>query len=184
MKITLNGQVHEINKYFENLAVLFEYLLDNVLPKNTVIDKVKLGDTWFEEFEEDYLIKTSPGELDIEVKTISMDDLKDKTLDNAKSYLKSMEGKYKVIADMFREGKELEANDELKKIIDVTNSLLTFLDTFCETGKEELFSEVTEKFNELIEAQNQGDMVLIADIVEYELSELSDKMKVMFDSIS
>jgi hypothetical protein len=184
MKITLNGQVQNIGKQFDNLAVLFEYLLDNVLPKDTVIDKVRLGDTWFEEFEEDYLVKTSPDNLDIEIKTISLEDLKYKTLDNAQAYLHSMEGQYKVIADMFREGKELEANEELKKVIDVTNSLLTFLDTFCETGKEELFEEVTEKFNELIEAQNNGDIVLIADIVEYELSELSKKMKVMFDSIS
>jgi len=184
MKITLNGQVQKIDKKFENLAVLFEYLLDNVLPKNTVIDKVKIGDDWFEEFNEDYLLKTSPQNLDLEIQTISLENLKDKTLKNAKDYLNSMEGQYKVIADMFREGKELEANEELKKIIDVTNSLLTFLDTFCDTGKEELFSEVTDKFNELIEAQNNGDMVLIADIVEYELSELSNKMKVMFDSIS
>jgi len=184
MQLTINGKIQEIEKEFENLAFLFEYLLDNVLPTNTLIDKVRINDKWFEEFDEEYLVKTSPKGAEIEIKTISMDVLKEKTLSDAKSYLLSIEGRHEEIASMFRNGNEVEANEELKKIIDVTNTLLTFLDTFCEKGKEEFFKEVSSKFNALIEAQHVGDNVLIADIVEYELAELSSKMKVMFESIS
>lgn len=184
MYIIINGKNQEIGQEFENLAFLFEYLLDNVLPKNTVIDKIKLNNKWYEEFDEDYLVETSPKGYNIEIKTITLDELKANSLENAKEHLASMDERYEKVASIFRSGNEQKGNEELKKIIDTTKTLLSFLDTFCESGKEEFFQKVTDVFNELIEAQKAEDPVLIADIIEYELQELSSKMKVMFESIS
>ena len=103
-------------------------------------------------------------------------------LDNAGAYLQAMNGSLPQVAELFRVADDREANQQYSSLLETLHLFLQLVDGACETlrldsaqGLDGLPSlaqsqdRISGLISELLQAQEQEDWILLADILEHDL---------------
>lgn len=180
MKIYINNK--EIKDEYNSLT-LPEILdkikndLDNEILQEIQINEVEVN----EKYLKDSLVEKEDID-EIHFITQKTEDLIKNTLNQAADYLPKLKDGIVDTAALFRNGEEEKANNKYQQIIDGIDWYTDVLSKISKIiGDENLYNESQELikgFNkpltELMVAYNKNDIVLVADILEYEIVDYID----------
>lgn len=181
MKIYINDR--EIEDEYNSLT-LPEILdkiktnLDNEILQEIQINEVEVN----EKYLKDSLIEKEDID-EINFITQKTGDLIKNTINQAADYLPKLKEGIAETADYFRNGEEKKGNNKYQQIIDGIewyNDVITKILTIINNEKlynesQELIKELNKPLTELIVAYNKDDIVLVADILEYEIVDYIDE---------
>jgi hypothetical protein len=176
MKIFINGA--ETQEAFSQGGTLGE-VLHAILNsrKDTYIRRVWLDGQEASSNTQDTL-KTSTASVEsLELELALLQDLVANNLTNGKEYLEKLVPGFQKAADLFRMGNEQEANKYYLQLLEgidwFSQILLTIVnaqvDIFKEQTLEERQKKLTEFIAQMLEANQNQDWVLMADLLEYEM---------------
>lgn len=180
MKTYLNEK--ELGEEYESLSLL--NLLNKIKTetKDKVIEKIIINDI---EVNEEFLQETHIDKEDIKaIKFITQrtDDLIEETLEQIDQYLPKLKKGVKNTADLFRKNETVDGNNKYQHIIKglewytgVISKIISLLE------RDEIYKGTTEMLNklnktliELMITHKKDDMILLADILEYEIVDYID----------
>ena len=124
------------------------------------------------------ILKTSPTSVGLlELELAELQDLLANNLTNAKDYLVRLIPGFQKAADLFRMGNEQEANQYYLQVLDgiewfsqvVIIIVSTQENKSEEKSLEERQKKLTDLMSQMLEANQNQDWVLMADLMEYEM---------------
>jgi hypothetical protein len=135
-------------------------------------------------------LTSSIGLLKLEL--ASLQDVLSNNLDNAKDYLKKLIPGFQKAADLFRMENEQEANKYYLQILDgvdwFSQVLLTILQSWGKNlegqSLEERQKKLTGLIAQMLEANQNQDWVLMADLLEYEMIPLYEDWQEVLSKIN
>lgn len=179
MKIFLNEKdvTEKYLNYNKSLDEIYNDIINKVKRKDEIIAQIFING---KEFNEEYLLRldNNDGIKTIKFVTKNIEDLTKETVNNAGEYLIKLKEGIKETADLFRQNDLEEANENYQLILEGFDWYLSVLSSLLEIiENEELINQnnnLLDEFNtvlkELMEAYENNDLVLVADILEYEIS--------------
>ena len=181
MKVSINRVAQEESD-FEGETV--SAILDSMVQQTpgSYIRRIWLDDQEFPSDDREALQK-KPSDIDsLEVELANLKDLVATNLANALDYLKKLIPGCEQAADLFRAGNEQEANKYYLQILDgiewfshVVSVIMspdegeTELPDTDDESLEVREKKLTDLMNQMLEANENQDWVLLADILEYEM---------------
>ena len=181
MKVSINRVTHEESD-FEGETV--SAILDTIVQQTpgSYIRRIWLDDHEFPSDDREALQK-KPSDIDsLEVELANLKDLVATNLANALDYLKKLIPGCEQAADLFRAGNEQEANKYYLQILDgiewfsqVVSVIMspdegeTELPDTDDESLEVRQKKLTDLMSQMLEANENQDWVLLADILEYEM---------------
>ena len=176
MKISINGvETQEPTFQGETLAEVLHAILDS--RRDSYIRRVWLDGQEASSNTQDTL-KTSTASVELlELELALLQDLVVNNLTNAKEYLEKLIPGFQKAADLFRMGNEQEANQYYLQILDgvdwFSQVILTIVNAqeniFEAQSLEERQKKLTALMGQMLEANQNQDWVLLADLLEYEM---------------
>lgn len=196
MNISINGApVNETYGGVANLEELLVKLSKSSLPLNHLVSSVTVNG---EHYSEPY-----PGQsreigadkiVDLKIDTVSLERIASASLKDSSLFLKQMSAAVLKTAELFRMYDETEANEHYANVLESLRALFHFLDMIQQSiawdFKTSLFNGQTvqkswdkliEIVNELKNIQDEGDWILLADLLEYELSPALTTWSMIFE---
>ena len=181
MKVSINGVAQEESD-FEGETV--SAILDSMVQQTpgSYIRRIWLDDQEFPSDDREALQK-KPSDIDsLEVELANLKDLVATNLANALDYLKKLIPGFEQAADLFRAGNEQEANKYYLQILDGIDWFSQVVSVIMspDEGETELpdtddeslevrQKKLTDLMSQMLEANENQDWVLLADILEYEM---------------
>jgi len=181
MKVSINGVAQEESD-FEGETV--STILDAIAQKTpgSYIRRIWLDDQEFPSDDREAL-QTKPTDIgSLKVELANLKDLLATNLVNALDYLKELIPGFEKAADLFRTGNEQEANKYYLQILDGIDwfSQVVSIIMNSDPGEMELTDaddenvqarqkKLTGLMSQMLEANENQDWVLLADILEYEM---------------
>ncbi len=176
MKISINGdETQEASFQRETLGEVLHAILDN--RRDSYIRRIWLDGQEASSNTQDTL-KTSTASIELlELELALLQDLVTNNLTNAREYLEKLVPGFQKAADLFRMGNEQEANQYYLQILDgidwFSQVILTIVNAqtniFEEQSLEERQKKLTDLMAQMLEANQNQDWVLMADLLEYEM---------------
>ena len=176
MKIFINGsETQDPSFQGETLEEVMNAILKN--RQNSYIRRVWLDGKEVSSNAQD-TAKTSAASVGLlELELAQLQDLLANNLTNAKAYLEKLIPGFQKAADLFRMGNEQEANQYYLQVLDgidwFSQVVLTIVNAqekkFEEKSLEERQKELTGLMAQMLEANENQDWVLLADLLEYEM---------------
>ena len=178
MKLTINGvEQKESELKGETLEAILDMMVKNT--PGSYIRRIWLDQQEFPSDDRETLQK-KPADINcLEVELANLKDLVATNLSNALDYLEKLIPGFDQAADLFRTGNEQEANKYYIQILDG-------MDWFSEVVNVVMSSEgegqepenslqvrqakLTDLMSQMLEANKNQDWVLLADILEYEMT--------------
>jgi len=177
MKIFINGaETQDVSFQGGTLGEVLHSILNS--HKDSYIRRIWLDGKEASSNTQDTL-KTSTASVEsLELELALLQDLVANNLANAKEYLEKLVPGFQKAADLFRMGNEQEANQYYLQILEgidwFSQVLLTIVnaqvDIFKEQTLEERQKKLTEFMAQMLEANQNQDWVLMADLLEYEMA--------------
>lgn len=182
MKILINGSEESLPLDGETLEDILNNILTKKFSKGSFLSKLKINENEIPvDSKENQDIPLSDIEQ-LEVEISSLQDIVDKNLSNATQYLEKLIPGIEQAAQLFRAGSEQEANQYFVNVVDgidwfseVVTIVIRVLRLDPESAifNGESFRDRQEKHLEmsrqLLEANQNKDWVLLADLLEYEI---------------
>ena len=181
MKVSINRVAQEESD-FEGETV--SAILDSMVQQTpgSYIRRIWLDDQEFPSDDREALQK-KPSDIDsLEVELANLKDLVATNLANALNYLKKLIPGFEQAADLFRAGSEQEANKYYLQILDGIDWFSQVVSVIMspDEGETELpdtddeslevrQKKLTDLMSQMLEANQNQDWVLLADILEYEM---------------
>ena len=181
MKVSINRVAQEESD-FEGETV--SAILDSMVQQTpgSYIRRIWLDDQEFPSDDREALQK-KPSDIDsLEVELANLKDLVATNLANALDYLKKLIPGFEQAADLFRAGSEQEANKYYLQILDGIDWFSQVVSVIMspDEGETELpdtddeslevrQKKLTDLMSQMLEANENQDWVLLADILEYEM---------------
>jgi hypothetical protein len=176
MKISINGaETEEASFQGETLGEVLHAILNS--RRDSYIRRVWLDGQEASSNTQDTL-KTSTASVELlELELALLQDLVVNNLTNAREYLEKLIPGFQKAADLFRMGNEQEANQYYLQILDgvdwFSQVVLTIVNAqeniFEEQSLEERQKKLTDLMAQMLEANQNQDWVLMADLLEYEM---------------
>ena len=178
MKLTINGvEQKESELKGETLEAILDMMVKNT--PGSYIRRIWLDQQEFPSDDRETLQKKPADINSLEVELADLKDLVATNLSNALDYLEKLIPGFDQAADLFRTGNEQEANKYYIQILDG-------MDWFSEVVNVVMSSEgegqepenslrirqakLTDLMSQMLEANKNQDWVLLADILEYEMT--------------
>jgi hypothetical protein len=181
MKVSING-VEQVESDFKGDTL--GAILDSMVKKTpgSYIRQMWLDGKEFPSDDREALQK-NPSDIDsLEVELANLKDLVATNIANALNYLKKLIPGFEQAADLFRTGNEQEANKYYLQILDGIDWFSQVVSVIMqpEDGEAELpdadgeslqvrQKKLTDLMSQMLEANQNKDWVLLADILEYEM---------------
>ena len=184
MNITINGSL--VNKSIEHINNLEEILInlsDTSIPPNHLVGSVTVNGNEFSEVfpgQAKEIAAVNINDLDIE--TVSLEKFAEAAIKDSAFFVKNIITSVNKTAELFRIYDETEANEKMSQIIDPLRSLVVFINSTRIDLKWDFENdqidghpivEDWEKLHSVIDelklTQEEGDWILYADLLEYEL---------------
>jgi len=184
MNITINGSL--VNKSIEHINNLEEILInlsDTSIPPNHLVGSVMINGNEFSEVfpgQAKEIAAVNINDLDIE--TVSLEKFAEAAIKDSVIFVKDIIAAVNKTAELFRIYDETEANEKMAQIIDPLRALVAFInstriDLKLDFENEQInghpIVEDWEKLHSVIDelklTQEEGDWILYADLLEYEL---------------
>jgi len=181
MKVSINGVAQEGSDFEgETVSAILGVMVQKT--PGHYIRRIWLDDQEFSSDDREALQK-KPSDIDsLEVELANLKDLVATNLANALDYLKKLIPGFEEAADLFRAGNEQEANKYYLQILDGIDwfSQVVSIVMNPDEGETELpdaddenlqvrQKKLTDLMNQMLEANQNQDWVLLADILEYEM---------------
>ena len=178
MKLTINGVEQKESEFIgETLEAILDMMVKNT--PGSYIRRIWLDQQEFPSDDRETLQKKPVDINSLEVELADLKDLVATNLSNALDYLEKLIPGFDQAADLFRTGNEQEANKYYIQILDG-------MDWFSEVVNVVMSSEgegqepenslrirqakLTDLMSQMLEANKNQDWVLLADILEYEMT--------------
>ena len=178
MKLTINGVEQKESEFKgERLEAILDTMVKNT--PGSYIRRIWLDQQEFPADDQETLQKKPTDINSLEVELANLKDLVATNLSNALDYLEKLIPGFDQAADLFRMGNEQEANKFYIQILDG-------MDWFSEVVNVVMSSEgegqepenslrirqakLTDLMSQMLEANKNQDWVLLADILEYEMT--------------
>ena len=184
MNITINGSlVNKSNEHINNLEEILINLSDTSIPPNHLVGSVMINGNEFSE--------VFPGQAkeiavvninDLDIETVSLEKFAEAAIKDSVIFVKDIIAAVNKTAELFRIYDETEANEKMAQIIDPLRALVVFInstriDLKWDFENEQInghpIVEDWEKLHSVIDelklTQEEGDWILYADLLEYEL---------------
>ena len=181
MKVSINGVAQEESDFEgETVSAILDAMVQQT--PDSYIRRIWLDDQEFPSDDREALQK-KPSDIDsLEVELANLKDLVATNLANALDYLKKLIPGFEQAADLFRAGNEQEANKYYLQILDgiewfsqVVSVIMspdegeTKLPDTDDESLEVRQKKLTDLMSQMLEANQNQDWVLLADILEYEM---------------
>ena len=181
MKVSINGVAQEESDFEgETVSAILDAMVQQT--PDSYIRRIWLDDQEFPSDDREALQK-KPSDIDsLEVELANLKDLVATNLANALDYLKKLIPGCEQAADLFRAGNEQEANKYYLQILDgidwfsqVVSVIMspdegeTKLPDTDDESLEVRQKKLTDLMSQMLEANENQDWVLLADILEYEM---------------
>ena len=184
MNITINGSL--INKSMEHVNNLEEILINlsgSLIPSNHLINSVVVNGNEFSEIFPGQAKEISKMNInDLEIMTVSLDEFAKAAIKDSVCFIEQIILSISKTAELFRMFDESEANEKMALIIDPLRTLIEFINSTRTDLKWDFENEYIngrpiiqewEKLHSVIDelksTQEEGDWILYADLLEYEL---------------
>ena len=184
MNITINGSL--VNKSIEHINNLEEILInlsDTSIPPNHLVGSVTVNGNEFSEVfpgQAKEIAAVNINDLDIE--TVSFEKFAEAAIKDSAFFIKNIIASVNKTAELFRIYDETEANEKMAQIIDPLRALIVFINSTRIDLKWDFENDQIdghpivkdwEKLHSVIDelklTQEEGDWILYADLLEYEL---------------
>ena len=181
MKVSINGVAQEESDFEgETVSAILDAMVQHT--PGSYVRSIWLDDQEFPSDDREALQK-KPSDIDsLEVELANLKDLVATNLANALDYLKKLIPGFEQAADLFRAGNEQEANKYYLQILDgidwfsqVVSVIMspdegeTKLPDTDDESLEVRQKKLTDLMSQMLEANQNQDWVLLADILEYEM---------------
>ena len=181
MKVSINGVAQEESDFEgETVSAILDAMVQQT--PDSYIRRIWLDDQEFPSDDREALQK-KPSDIDsLEVELANLKDLVATNLANALDYLKKLIPGFEQAADLFRAGSEQEANKYYLQILDGIDWFSQVVSVIMspDEGETELpdtddeslevrQKKLTDLMSQMLEANENQDWVLLADILEYEM---------------
>ena len=176
MKISINGaETQDPSFQGETMEEVMNAIVKS--RQNSYIRRVWLDGQEVSSDSQD-ILKTSPTSVGLlELELAKLQDLLANNLTNAKDYLVRLIPGFQKAADLFRMGNEQEANQYYLQVLDgiewfsqvVIIIVSTQENKSEEKSLEERQKKLTDLMSQMLEANQNQDWVLMADLMEYEM---------------
>ena len=181
MKVSINGVAQEESDFEgETVSAILDAMVQQT--PDSYIRRIWLDDQEFPSDDREALQK-KPSDIDsLEVELANLKDLVATNLANALDYLKKLIPGFEQAADLFRTGSEQESNKYYLQILDGIDWFSQVVSVIMspDEGETELpdtddeslevrQKKLTDLMSQMLEANQNQDWVLLADILEYEM---------------
>jgi hypothetical protein len=176
MKISINGaETQDPSFQGETMEEVMNAIVKS--RQNSYIRRVWLDGQEVSSDSQD-ILKISPASVGLlELELAELQDLLAKNLTNARDYLVRLIPGFQKAADLFRMGNEQEANQYYLQVLDgiewfsqvVIIIVSTQENKSEEKSLEERQKKLTDLMSQMLEANQNQDWVLMADLMEYEM---------------
>ena len=181
MKVSINGVAQEESDFEgETVSAILDAMVQQT--PDSYIRRIWLDDQEFPSDDREALQK-KPSDIDsLEVELANLKDLVATNLANALDYLKKLIPGFEQAADLFRAGNEQESNKYYLQILDGIDWFSQVISVIMSPDKGETElpdiddeslevrqKKLTDLMSQMLEANQNQDWVLLADILEYEM---------------
>lgn len=196
MNITVNGNV-VANRYGSaaNLEDVLTGLCRTVVPVDHLVGSISVNGRQFTEL---YPGQSREIPLDkieeLEVNTVPLEKLGEASLKDAAVFTRKIIAHCRDTAECFRLYDETEANDKYAALLDSVRSLIQFIGSVQTTFRWDFnhmqyrgepiakrWSKFANLVDELKAVQEEGDWILLADLIEYEMVPLFEDWANIFE---
>lgn len=182
MKILVNGIEKDFSCEGQTLGDLLDHILDNEPDLGNCFSNIRLNEQEvLVDSPETRQFPVSKIEM-LETEVLSLDQILGKNITNAQDYLKKLVPGIQKASDLFRSGSEQEANKFFINIIDGMDWFSQVVDSIAQAedlesgvitldGKsfQERQDHLVAMTGQMVEANQNQDWVLLADLLEYEI---------------
>ena len=178
MKLTINGVEQKESEFKgETLEAILDMLVKNT--PGSYIRRIWLDQQEFPSDDRETLQKKPADINSLEVELADLKDLVATNLSNALDYLEKLIPGFDQAADLFRTGNEQEANKYYIQILDGMDWFSEVVNVVMSSAGEGQEPEnslrirqakLTDLMSQMLEANKNQDWVLLADILEYEMT--------------
>ena len=182
MKLLVNGIEKNIACDGKTLGDLLDHILEQEPELGNCFGNIRLN-------EKEVLVdspetrQTPVSKIEtLETEVFSLNQILEKNIANARDYLKKLIPGLQQASDLFRTGNEQEANKFFINIIDGMEWFSQVVDTIAKATESELTdiisvgrgfqdrqNQLVELSRQMVEANQNQDWVLLADLLEYEI---------------
>ncbi len=194
--VRLDGQLIAIPPEIVNLEGLLEHVFQNSLPNGREIIEVKLdGNTFSEEFPHESALLTSEDFKIVDIITQDSGDFAELSLQQFPYFISIIKKGFRTACDYLRDGYlEKEGNKLVANSAESLGALIShFLHLIYNTknGKSNdlkaaynsLTGELAGLMDEIITAQKENDPILLADLLEFEIIPILDRLGARIEKI-
>lgn len=185
MKIELLNDKFDLENDKESVARLFDSINSILEDEQYAFDCMEIDGNQVYENHYDYIIDNLTGIREVKISIISADELIKNILTSTAQYIEGAVPEISILSDEFYRGPEQGTWVKLQQLIEgiewinsgtevITNSKKSF------TGLYEYIKstvEIGNKMTELAEAIKNSDMVLIGDLLSYEIIPMLEAIK-------
>ncbi|MBT5867422.1 MAG: hypothetical protein HOH38_01135 [Nitrospinaceae bacterium] len=191
MKISINGAEAEDGSFpGETLKEVLDAILKN--REDSYIRRVWLDGQEVSSTAQDSLMTSTSSIALLELEVANLQDVLANNLVNVKEYLEKLIPGFQKAADLFRMESEQEANKYYLQILDgvdwFSQVIVTIMQSWGEKlegqSLEERQKKQTEFMAQMLEANQNQDWVLMADILEYEMIPLYEDWREVLAKIT
>ncbi|MBT5027885.1 MAG: hypothetical protein HOM97_05795 [Nitrospina sp.] len=191
MKISINGAEAEDGSFpGETLKEVLDAILKN--REDSYIRRVWLDGQEVSSTAQDSLMTSTSSIALLELEVANLQDVLANNLVNVKEYLEKLIPGFQKAADLFRMENEQEANKYYLQILDgvdwFSQVIVTIMQSWGEKlegqSLEERQKKQTEFMAQMLEANQNQDWVLMADILEYEMIPLYEDWREVLAKIT
>ena len=176
MKISINGaETQDPSFQGETLEEVMNAIVKS--RQNSYIRRIWLDGQEVSSDSQDTLKTSTASVVLLELELAELQDLLANNLTNAKDYLVKLIPGFQKAADLFRMGNEQEANQYYLQVLDGIEWFSQVVIIIVSTQKnkseekslEERQKKLTDLMSQMLEANQNQDWVLMADLMEYEM---------------
>lgn len=194
MNITINGTPVKEYAAADNLEDIVVGLSKSAVPENHLVGTIRVNG---QEYSEQY-----PGESrtidkrsidNLEIDTVSVKTYVSAALKDTDILLERIIVSSRNTAELFRMGDEYEAFGHYANLLESLRAFIQFVNTAAQTTQwdpalkspagssvEDEWARIQEIIDELGTVQDEGDLILVADLLEYELNPALSRWQEIF----
>jgi len=185
MNIIINSQqIPRCHETCANLEDILVELANTSLPANHLVGAVRINGKEFSELYPGQAKEISIAKInDLEIITVSPERFASAALKDCMVFMKKIELSVKDAAELFRISDENKANEYYAKVIDSIRALIMFIEnareavswdftscTYSGKSVQSYWDGFMHVIEEMSTVQEDSDWVMLADLLEYELS--------------
>jgi hypothetical protein len=186
MKWILQGQEQEVNKNIDDIKKAFQIVEEQYKQQNLFIDYLEVDGMQVYDNFEGYLFEQDAQKVDFHFATIEL--LQIELVKSIRDYLGQARSVVRDLADSLYRTPDQQLWKDFELFIEALEWLQSAILKLISSSNEEdlnnfaeIHTNLSEKIEELDHALTDTDIILVADLIKYEILQIFDSMKEQCD---